>query len=339
MAGDHTFQEIMSQPEAWRKALTYMHSHAGELGATALQDFDEVMFTGCGSTYYLALAAASLHQELTGTPTRALPASEIWLHPQSSYSSGRKTLLIAVSRSGTTTETVRAVKSFQERASGKVLTLSCYPEGDLAHLGDVNLVLEAGREQSVAQTRAFSVLYLATVFLVHHWAKQPLEPLKKLSDVCAQLLERYAPLARRLGSDMSLDRFYFFGSGPRYGLACEVSLKMKEMTLSHSEPFHFLEFRHGPQSMVSETTLLVGFVSEMNAAREQAVLREMKANGAQVLSLAEANAEVTLASSTPEALRNVLYLPVVQLLAFHRSIAKGLDPDRPHNLEAVVTLE
>ena len=338
--GGYTYQEIMSQPEAWEKTLAYMQNHAEGLPpAFEPRNFDEVIFTGCGSTYYLALAAAALFQELLGVRARALPASELWLYPRSAYGTGAKTLLLAISRSGTTTETVRAVESFKARGSGTVITLSCYPESTLAGMGDLNLVLIAGQEKSVAQTRAFSTLYLATVFLAHHWAKIPLGVLHHLPVVCARLLEHHAPLAEHLGSSAALDRFYFLGSGPRYGLACEVSLKMKEMTLSHSEPFHFLEFRHGPQSMVTETTLLVGLVSEVNGSSERAVLREMRARGAQVLSLGEDDADVALASGVPESLRNALYLPVLQLLAFRRSLSKGLDPDNPHNLEAVVMLE
>lgn len=337
--GTHTYQEITSQPAAWRETLEYLDTHAESLAAFDPAGFDEVLVTGCGSTYYLALAAAALLQDLTGVRARALPASEIWLYPGSAYRGGANTLLLAVSRSGTTTETVRAVESFRARGSGSVVTLSCYPESTLAGLGDLNLVLSAGQERSVAQTRAFSTLYLATVFLAHAWAKRPPTALHELPAAAARLLEHYAPLAERLGEDLSLERFYFLGSGPRYGLACEVSLKLKEMTLTHSEPFHFLEFRHGPQSMVTDTTLLVGLVSEANAASERAVLREMKARGAQVLSLAEADADVAFGSGVPEPLRDVLCLPVLQLLAYRRSLAKGLNPDRPHNLEAVVMLE
>ena len=339
MPGEHTFEEIMSQPEAWEKALETLRAHASEIEAINPHDFDQVIFTGCGSTYYLALAAAALLQELDGVYARGLPASEIWLYPQAAFSAERKTLLIAVSRSGTTTETVRAVESFKKNANGKVMTLTCYPESDLAQLGDLNLVLESGQEQSVAQTRAFSVLYLATTFLAHRWAGKSLEGLSVLPDVGRKLLETHTPLAERLGRSKQFDRFYFLGSGPRYGLACELSLKMKEMTLSHSEPFHFLEFRHGPQSMVTDTTLLISLVSEVNGDKERAVLSEMKERGAHILSLAEKNADVAFDSDIPETLRNPLYLPVVQRLAFERSLAKGLNPDKPHNLEAVVMLE
>ena len=337
--GMYTYGEIMSQPDAWRETLAYLAAHTEKIAGLEPQTFDEVIVTGCGSTYYLALAAAALVQELTGVRARALPASEVWLYPASAYRAGARTLLIAVSRSGTTTETIRAVESFRTRGKGSVITLSCYPEGTLAEMGDLNLVLEAGQEKSVAQTRAFSTLYLATVFLAHCWAQKSAEALGSLPDVCTRLLSGYAPLAERLGRDTGLERFYFLGSGPRYGLACELSLKLKEMTLSHSEPFHFLEFRHGPQSMVTDTTLIVGLVSEANGDKERAVLGEMQARGARVLSLADTDADVSFGSDVAEALYNPLYLPVLQLLAFHRSLAKGLNPDRPNNLEAVVMLE
>ena len=94
-----------------------------------------------------------------------------------------------------------------------------------------------------------------------------------------RLIARYDSLARSIGEDLALDRFYFLGSGIRYGLACEMNLKMKEMTLTHSEPFHFLEFRHGPMSMVSPSTLLVGLLSDRNRAYEMAVLDEMRLLG------------------------------------------------------------
>ena len=135
------------------------------------------------------------------------------------------------------------------------------------------------------------------------------------------------------------DRFYFLGSGPRYGLACELSLKMKEMSLSHSEPFRFMEFRHGPKSMVNEHTLIVGLVSETNRAHETLVLNEIRSLGARVVTMAEAEADIVFNSQAHEAMRDVLYLPFGQMLAFYRSLSKGLDPERPHNLEAVVKLD
>src|SRR5439155_4559036 len=101
------------------------------------------------------------------------------------------------------------------------------------------------------------------------------------------LIEQCEPTARALGENTALDRFYFLGSGPRFGIACEANLKMKEMSLTHSEAFHFMEFRHGPMSMITDSTTVIGLLSAVNRQHEEAVLDQMKALGAQVLTIAE----------------------------------------------------
>jgi len=165
------------------------------------------------------------------------------------------------------------------------------------------------------------------------------EVMRRLPEVGSWVIGNYELFAKELGENLNYDRFYFLGSGIRYGLACEVNLKMKEMTLTHSEPFHFLEFRHGPMSMVNGEAVVVGMLSDTNRTHEAKVLSEMEELGATVAGLGESNAGVEFKSGISESVRGVLYLPVLQLMAFYRSLAKGLDPDRPNNLTAVVTLD
>jgi glutamine---fructose-6-phosphate transaminase (isomerizing) len=339
--GFYTRQEIASQPAAWQDTLDQIRAQSGALRAFFTAGaYDQVFFTGCGSTYYLSMAAASSFQQLSGRPARAFPASELWLNPRGSYPAAGKILLVAISRSGLTSETLHACQTFLEARRGDLITFSCYPDMPLAAMGQLNLVLPAGAETSIAQTRAFSSLFLASLAASAVWAGRDdlLASLNALPQACKRLLDSYALLARQIGQDRQLDRFYFLGSGPRYGLACELSLKMKEMSLSHSEPFHFMEFRHGPKSMVTSSTQIVGLLSEENRERDRAVLDEMKAMGARVLAMGETQADVLFVSGLESAARDVLYLPVGQLIAFERSLSKGLDPDHPFQLDAVVKL-
>jgi glucosamine--fructose-6-phosphate aminotransferase (isomerizing) len=347
--GNFTRQEIQSQPEAWAAALKVLYkTRRSMLDLQPVHGFENIIYTGCGSTYYLSLAAAALTQELTGLPSRAFPASELWLYPGSSYVAG-KTLLVAVSRSGETTETLRACDAFLTDKRGTLLTLSCYGDMPLAKMGALNIVLPSGQEQSVAQTRAFSTLYLGTVALACLWAGREdlFASLPKIPEAGTRLLKNYTTLAAELGRDASIDRFYWLGSGPRLGLACELSLKMKEMSLSHSEAFHFMEFRHGPKSMITPSALTIGLRSTVNEREEAAVLADVEALGGRVLDMAEtgspaspqgADRGVRFKSGLDEAVRNVLYLPVGQIIAFEHSISKGLNPDRPTNLDGVVKL-
>jgi glucosamine--fructose-6-phosphate aminotransferase (isomerizing) len=341
-SGRYTHDEIISQPEAWAATLDTLGRQLDTVAEVFGRGFEAIVFTGCGSTYYLSLAAAALVRELAGVPSWGLPASEIWLRHSGALPRDRRTLLVAVSRSGETTETLRACESFlQGRGPNDLVTLSCYPGRPLTELGGLNLILPAGQEHSVAQTRAFTCLYLGAVVLAAAWSgrRDLIDRLGALPAIARRLLAQEAERVRRLATTADLERFYFLGSGPEYGLACELSLKMKEMSLSHSEPFHFLEFRHGPQSMVNQHTLIVGLVSEGSAAPEHKVLEQMHEHGASTFSLGETATDIAFASGLPEALRGALYLPVGQLLGYERALFRGLDPDRPHNLSAVVKLD
>lgn len=338
--GVHTRSEILTQPDAWEQALKVAAQARLQLEPLLAAEYEQVLFTGCGSTYYLSLSAAALFQELTGRVARAVPGGELLLNPAVTLGHG-STLLVAVSRSGSTTETVRAVEQFKRQKRGPVVAITNYGDQPLAKLADVALVIEKGQEESVAQTRSFASMFMAATALAAQAAKDEslLQAMAGLPNAGRKLLTDYDSLAHQYSENLALDRFYFLGSGIRYGLACEANLKMKEMTLTHSEPFHFLEFRHGPMSMVTDTALVVGLLSEKNFSHESAVLNEMAAKEARVLSLAESGASISFGSGIPESARSVLYLPILQLMAFHRSLAKGLDPDRPNNLTAVVKLD
>lgn len=331
----HTYNEIKTQTEAWDQALDVVRASSSPRAG----DYDHVLFTGCGSTYYLSLAAAALYTGLTGRSARAAPGGELLLNPQTVLTD-QKTLLVAISRSGTTTETVKAVEKFKAEKRGEVVVITNYNEV-LSRVADVNIVIDKGQEESVAQTRSFASMYVAATALCAKMAGRDdlVEAMKELPVIGNLVIGKYEAFAKALGENLSFDRFYFLGSGIRYGLACEVNLKMKEMTLTHSEPFHFLEFRHGPMSMVNQNTVVVGMVSTVNRQHEVKVLSEMKMLGGTVASIGESEADVCFESNIPEEVRSVLYLPVLQLMSFYRSLAKGLSPDRPTNLTAVVKLD
>jgi glucosamine--fructose-6-phosphate aminotransferase (isomerizing) len=355
MDGSYTWSEINSQPEAWTEALAAFDGRAAELRAAwAALAPRQVAFTGCGSTHYLSQSAAFATQARLGVPARAYPGSEIALLGPQALVDARHTLLVAVSRSGTTTETRMAVERFREMGGPAVWSLTCYPDSPLARASDLVLAAAAAQEQSVAQTRSFSSMLVLGLAMAAALAGEGTERLHRLPERLAGLLGRVGGLARRLGADLAIDRLYFLGGGALYGLANEAMLKAKEMTLSHAEAYHPLEFRHGPMSMVTPQTLVVGLMGDTAPAQERRVLQDMQALGGRVLALAENEAAfegsapgetawrpdevVALHSGLPEWERSPLYLPVLQLMAYHRAVAKGLDPDRPHNLTAVVTL-
>lgn len=346
--GSHTWEEITTQPQAWRATLDrFAADQAGLEGFLGAVDYDQVLVIGCGSTHYLALTAAATLRQRAGVRAHALPASELWLFP-GSISPGR-TLLLAVSRSGATTETVRAIERFQEAGAGPVLAVTCYPQSPLARGADFALVAPEAQEESVAQTRSFTSMVLLTQALAATLAGDGamLERLWRLPDALGQLMDRLGSLPERLARDDGIDRYFFLGGGAFYGLACEAMLKMKEMSLSYAEAYYPLEFRHGPMSMVDGRALVIGLLSDTALSEELAVLEHMQALGARTLALADdrpllgdcrLDDVIEFRSGLGEWERGPLCLPALQLTAFHRALSKGLNPDQPTHLSAVVSL-
>ncbi len=344
----HTWQEILSQPQTWQSTLDRFAALRPALeGFLKGIDFEQFVVTGCGSTHYLSQSAASTLSQCSGTLARPFPSSEVWLF--SDMILAARSLLLAISRSGTTTETLRAVDLFRRLDAGPILTITCYPDSPLAQQSDFVLAAPDAQEQSIAQTRSFSSMLLLTQSLTAVFAGDDgrLERQRRLPGLLEDLMGRLGDTPRNLGADLTIERIFFLGAGPFYGLANEAMLKMKEMSLSHSEAYHPLELRHGPMSLVDERTLVVGLLSDTGLAEEIRVLQDMEALGARILALVEDDSTfgdwrpaqvVELRSGLSEWERVPLYLPPLQLLAYQRAIAKGLNPDQPHNLTAVVEL-
>ena len=341
-------EEIMSQPQVWSSTWQRLEGNRDRLAELlASQCWDAILFTGCGSTHYLSLAAANLHQQMTGQRARGVPASEIAFFPASVYADAdAQVLLVAISRSGETSETLWAVDRHHERRQA-VLGLTCRGESPLARRADLALAVAEADEASVAQTRAFTSLYIAAQYISGLMAGE--EPfLDALSHLPARLetvLGRHGEFMAQVAAG-DWERVIYLGSGPYYGLACEAMLKLKEMSLSWSEAYHFLEFRHGPISLVDERTLVIGLLSDTAEDAERAVLADVRRLGGRTLAIADAPGAgadetyaVDLGSGLNERARAALYLPLLQLFAFHRARARGLDPDRPRHLQQAVVLQ
>lgn len=343
-----TYGEIINQPAAWQATLTDIQANASRL-QTLLQSehFTDVLFTGCGSPYYLALTAASLCRSLTGLRAEAHPSSSVWLYPEMTVNKGGNTLIVAISRSGETTEILKAVEQAKAVTKGTTIAITCYPNSPLAAAADYTLIAQDSQEIGLAQTRSFTSMMIAAQSLIFALANKPLSPrFLELPALGRALIDQYGEMAQQLGQDRGLNQFFFLGSEPYYGLANEAMLKMKEMTLTTAEAYHFMEFRHGPMAMITPQTLIVGLVSEAVLAHEIAVLGEMRARGARVLAITPvrlentiADTQVVLPDGLTDAERVPLYLPALHVLDYCRTLLKGLNPDKPHSLNAVVNLD
>lgn len=346
MNGEFTYQEIKSQPQAWQASLAHANEQYIHVQEHIQKPWPEVIFTGCGSTHYLSLSAAARWQALTGISARGIPASEIWHYPQSILTKATP-LLVAVSRSGSTTETIKAIQQYQTRYDQQPVVISCYPDNPMVNSSPYVLLTKDAEEKSVAQTKSFTSMLVMAQYLALQASPNAIklaDQIQTLPKTLDGLFSQYESAIQEVAIDRQFSKFVFLGSGINYGLASEAMLKMKEMSLSISEVFHFMEFRHGPMSMVTEDTLVIGLVDDATDDEELKVLKEMQKIGARTLAIGEslqkgqADHIFSLKSGVDPLVRGPLYIPLLQLLAYYRAMHNGLDPDTPRNLTVFVDL-
>lgn len=346
--GAHSLAEILSQPQCWGTCLTELaHSQSVKEALARFKQAAEWLFIGCGSSYYVALAAAATMKSLTGRPARAVPASEILLYPELVFSGG-PCIPVLISRSGQTSEVLNAAEVLKKRNLASV-AVSCLNGQSLEKLATITITVPAD-EQSTVMTRSFTSMLLALQFLASRLAGNEAyaDALIAMPELAAAALN---PLPERIRDFVARHTFADYvclGHGPFYGLACEYALKITEMSVSYAQVFHSLEFRHGPKSIVRPETLVIFLLSEQGYDAECDLLEEVKSLGGTTLAVAnQANARVRaaadivveLALKLPETARLAPSLVPGQLLGLYAGLKKGLNPDSPRHLSRSVILD
>lgn len=345
-----TWKELMSEPVVWQEVLQELsRSKLIDKLSAESDPSEEWIFVGCGTSYYIAEAAAFSWARLTGLSSRALPASEILLYPKLVHTGGRNVRAVVISRSGKTSEAVRAARVLVKDLHVPTVGISCAESSELERECDSTILLRAADERSTVMTRSFTSMLMALQYLAarrggnREFPEQLAAQARKFAAKIGPLAETIEAFVRRY----AFADYVFLGQGAFHGIAREAALKVMEMSCSYSQFFHTLEFRHGPKAIVTPETCLTFFLSGTGYAAEAEVLQEMKELGGTTLTICNrATDAVRRASDLVIELDSdgdelTLLAPSTvpcQLLGFFTGVQKGLNPDHPKNLTRVVIL-
>jgi len=350
-AGVYTRAEVLSQPACWQECFQALDEQ-DQLGQICgrFPGRSDWCFVGCGSSFYVALAASATWTHLTGLRARALPASEILLFPQLIHCQEPSCQPVLISRSGHTSEVLKVAEFLEHKANIRTLAISCATHQPLEEICTATLYLLPADEKSTVMTRSFSSMLLGLQALAAAYGQQAsfAASLRCLPAQTAPFLLPLADTVRKLVEAGSFADYVFLGQGPFFGLASESQLKVKEMSCSYAQVFHTLEFRHGPKAIVSPETLVTFLLSESGFDAECEVLQEIKSLGAATLVITNqsngfvresADTLVELKLEVPEFARLAPYALAGQLLGYYTGLKKGFDPDQPRHLSRVVILD
>jgi glutamine---fructose-6-phosphate transaminase (isomerizing) len=346
--GNITLGEILSQPRCWAEALASLKAE-GTLEKLCRQfpPAGEWLFIGCGSSYYVAMAAAASWTHLTGLPARAVPASEVLLFPELVLAGPCQPVLI--SRSGSTSEVLRAADYLECKRNIRTLAISCAKGQPLEAMASAALLLLPADEKSTVMTRSFTSMILGVQALAAtaRGNADYFGALERMPIGAQRVLDAINPKISQLVASGEFANYAFLAQGPLFGLASEGHLKVKEMSCSTSQAYHTMEFRHGPKSVVTPEMLLTFLMSETSYEAEREVLEEMKGLGGTTFVITNkacdrvrraADLLIELKLDVPEFARLPVNAFAGQLLGQYTGLKKGLDPDNPRNLSRVVVL-
>jgi glucosamine--fructose-6-phosphate aminotransferase (isomerizing) len=356
-------KEIHEQPEALRQSLTGRITRAGAIQVPelepvwqAVKDATRVELVACGTASYAAMVGAGALEKLTGLPARVTVGSEFRYDPPPL---DENTLVIAVTQSGETADTIAPVRLARE-AGCPIIAVTNTLGSAITREADAVLFLQAGPEMAVAASKTFVTQVTTLVVLAAGIAKlrgtltdqaeaELVAALRALPDGAARALELNAPNARELARRYVNSRgFMFVGRGASFPTALEGALKLKEISYVHAEGYPAGELKHGPISLLDAECPLVA-VATRSSTYDKLVsnVMEGRARDAKVIAVATEGDEsigriaddVCWVPDTHEIVSPVLAIIPLQLFAYHVALARGTDVDQPRNLAKSVTVE
>lgn len=359
---DHfMLKEIFEQPKAMKDTLTgrcfkdKIVLDDVKLDADTMSHINRIQIVACGTAYHAGMVGKYLIEKYARVAVETEPASE---YRYKNPLVDANTLLIVISQSGETADTLAAIRLAKEKGA-RVLAITNVVGSSIAREADDVLYTNAGPEIAVASTKAYVTQVGCMILLALHFGLlNGNVDAKTLETVTSGLLEtptlvETALKAQQAVKDFAYDIFkvhdmYYIGRGLDMYTCLEGALKSKEVSYIHSDAYSAGELKHGPIALIDEGTVVVAVCTQENVFEKMlSNIKEVKARGAKVLAIAqeghaELEGEVDQVLFIPRMLDDITPIPTavyLQLLGYYLAVARGCDVDKPKNLAKSVTVE
>lgn len=356
-------KEIFEQPQALANTLEIIGGGAspaphlfGADGPAVLGGVRQVLILACGTSYHSGLVARYWLESIAGIPCTVEIASE---YRYRSSVPDPATLVIAISQSGETADTLAALKHASLLGMTRTLAICNVPESAIVREATLRFITRAGPEIGVASTKAFTTQLAALALLTLTLARmagrlseeveaQHLAGLRHLPVAVQKVLELEPQIEQWAKRFAMKQHALFLGRGRHWPIAMEGALKLKEISYIHAEAYAAGELKHGPLALVDKDMPVIAVApADELLEKLKSNLQEVRARGGELYVFADAGSEIQESEGVhilhmPEhygMLSPVLHVIPLQLLSYHAALVKGTDVDKPRNLAKSVTVE
>ena len=352
-------KEIFEQPRAIGDTLANIASFGPELFHANPEDwkkFDQILILACGTSYYSACVAKYWLEDIAGIPTQVEIASE---YRYRTSVPNPKTLIVVVSQSGETADTLAALRHAKSLGHQYTLAICNVASSAMVRETGWHFLTKAGAEIGVASTKAFTTQLLALYLLAVSLAKRAgkisaekekelLRELRHLPKALHAVLALEPQIIAWSDAFSKCENALFLGRGLHYPIALEGALKLKEISYIHAEAYPAGELKHGPLALVTDKMPVVTVApNDVLLEKLKSNMQEVKARGGKLYVFADQDTNIASSDGIhvirlPEHYGNlspILHVVPLQLLAYHTACALGTDVDKPRNLAKSVTVE
>ena len=348
----HMIREVREQSQAFSDILRSRSRIAEIVHELAKKVPRSYYAVGCGSSYYAAMIGAFYHEYMFGLDSRAFPSSEfVWYAPITNLPSP---VVIALSRSGRTSETVEAARK-AKKLKLSVIGLTSDLTSPLGQESEYSLDIGVKDEKSVIMTKSFTASTLVTILIGYEFAKLQGTVLKQFDSNLAQLPEDANKVIQTVDEQTKktaetiskISRFIYLGSGGNYPACLEGALKLRETSYTSSEAYHTLEVRHGPFAQLQKGIGVIAIVTEDQTIKQtETLLKQIAATGATVIPISNVprvcdsyEQSIRMPESLAVEFTPILSMIPMQMLAYYYTLQHGVNPDVPRNLTRFVTTD
>ena len=341
-----TYKEITSQPEAMELLFGFLQLERKEIESFFKEAHSNLIFIGSGSSYLIAKSVADMYTVLSGNPAYAFTAGEILLRPVRAKKLFQNSIAITFSRSGQTSELIKAVEILKEAHNAKIFSFICSDGSKLSELSDCCFEMSYAFDESVCQTRSVTCMYLAaqmifTSIINKNNIKSDLE---SAAMGLSKFIKQNEPELKSIGeSDFS--SAVVLADGEISGICEEGALAFKEISQIPSNRYSVLDVRHGPIVLIGEGTLVLVCGGELRNLELNLIKDLVKKNARVVvysdlpIKIEGVYANINFGKNLDYVAKVIPFIVMCQLIAYYKAIKTGVNPDQPTGLDAWISLK